>query len=45
MYWRGDDEKPYRTFAALSADLEELVGEASPRSRGVLSGYVVARYG
>ena len=22
MYWRGDDEKPYRTFAALSADLE-----------------------
>ena len=22
MYWRGDDGKPYRTFAALAADLK-----------------------
>jgi uncharacterized protein YigE (DUF2233 family) len=22
IYWRGDDDQPYRTFAALAADLE-----------------------
>jgi hypothetical protein len=47
MYWRGDNDKPYRTFAALAADLEgkgkSLRFATSTRSRTAFSISATAR--